>query len=39
LRSATVVCWRRCKPAQGDPDPEVRKGIRIALQQIEGLPL
>ena len=24
--------------AQGDPDPEVRKAIRIALQQIEGLP-
>ena len=24
--------------AQGDPDPEVRKAVRIALQQIEGLP-
>ena len=34
---------RRLLPAPqaalGDPDPEVRKAIRIALQQIEGLPL
>jgi hypothetical protein len=31
-----VPC-RRLRAAEADPDPEVRKAARLALQRLEGL--